>query len=484
MEPESRGKSTDFLLILSIGIAMFMTALDGTIVNIALPTISTEFSLSSSTVSLVSTLYLLVMAGCVLIFGKVSDNLGFKKVFLAGFIIFTIGSFTCGFLPEITGSFLTLLISRVFQALGGAMLAAIAPAMITAYIPMERKGKAMAIIMTVAALGMAIGPTIGGILTEYLSWGWIFFINVPVGIIALLLGIKVIPEVSSSVRTEVFDKIGAVLIFVALGLLLFAFSEGETIGWTDPVIVGSLIISVLAFVLFSWQEHRISSPLLDLSLFKDKNFLMSNLVLILLFLTMGGLNYLLPFYLELVQGFSTSNAGLILSGLSFAMMIAGLIVGVLYNRIGGKKLSIIAGFLLAIGYYLMTYLKTDTTLGFVLLCLILIGLGIGLMITPVSNIILMSVPKRYAGMTSSLISLERFAPMTIGIALFNLIFFQGMLTIAKNHGVTMDAPVNIKTAVLVAGFDLTFFSAFILGIITLLLIIVIKVKVDPEYLED
>jgi MFS family permease len=165
------------LLILSISLATFMTALDGTIVNIALPTISQSFNVSSTTVSWVATIYLLVMAGCVLVFGKISDIIGFKRVFLLGFILFTLGSFACGLLPDLLNSLNVLIGTRAFQAIGGAMITAIGPAMITAYIPMERKGKAMGVIMTVAALGTAIGPTIGGILTQYLSWHWIFYIR-------------------------------------------------------------------------------------------------------------------------------------------------------------------------------------------------------------------------------------------------------------------------------------------------------------------
>ena len=194
------------LLIISISLATFMSALDGTIVNIALPTISSAFDISTSMVSWVSTVYLLVMAGCVLIFGKISDVIGFKKVFLSGFLIFTVGSFGCGFLPDFVHSFPTLIGSRAFQAVGGAMITAIGPAMVTAYLPMEQKGKAMAIVLTFAGLGTAIGPTIGGLLTQFLSWNWIFFINVPVGIVAILLGAKVIPAMKAHERTGEFDR--------------------------------------------------------------------------------------------------------------------------------------------------------------------------------------------------------------------------------------------------------------------------------------
>ena len=244
-----------------------MASLDGTIVNIALPTISESFNISSSTVSWVSTIYLLVMAGCVLIFGKISDIIGFKKIFLSGFVVFTLGSFLSGFLPEALNSFYMLVGSRVIQAVGGAMIASIGPAMIAAFIPMSFKGKAMGIIMTIAALGMALGPTLGGFLTQYMSWHWIFFINIPVGIIAFMLGAKVIPATPSRGDLSGFDKGGAALIFVGLAALLFAVSEANALGWTSLPIAGSIVIATISLGYFIIHELRSPDPILDLTLF-------------------------------------------------------------------------------------------------------------------------------------------------------------------------------------------------------------------------
>ena len=472
------------LLIISISLAIFMSALDGTIVNIALPAISESFGVSSSAVSWVATAYLLVMAGCVLVFGKVSDVIGYRKVFLLGFVIFTIGSFACGFLPELFHSFYTLVGARAFQAIGGAMMTAIAPAMVTAHIPMEKKGKAMGIIITVAALGMAIGPTIGGVLTQYLSWHWIFFINVPVGIVAVLLGAKVIPSTVTGQKVTGFDRQGAALIFIGLGALLFSVSEGEALEWTSPVIAGSFAVAVLSLGCFVWHELNTADPLLELRLFKNRNFLVTNLIMALVFFSFAGINYLLPFYLKYVQGYDTSTAGLIVTALSFAMMGGGILAGMLYNRTGGRILCIAAGMILSAGYYMMTLLHVNTTTGYVILCLLVIGFGLGLMVTPAANMIMNSVSKKYQGMVSSLTSLERFAPMTIGIAIFNLIFVQGMATIAAHRGITQDAPQNIKLQVLSAGFDLAFFGTFIFGIIILILAFFAKQEIHPDYLSS
>jgi EmrB/QacA subfamily drug resistance transporter len=469
------------LLIISISLATFMSALDGTIVNIALPTISQAFNVTTSTVSWVSTMYLLVMAGCVLIFGKVSDVIGFKKVFLSGFLIFTIGSFACGFLPDFIYSFNVLIGSRALQAVGGAMITAIGPAMVTAYIPMEQKGKAMGIVLTFAALGTAIGPTIGGILTQFLSWNWIFFINVPVGICAILLGARVIPSITAHERPAGFDRAGAVLIFTGLASLLFALSEGQTLGWADPVILGSLILAILTLGGFVWCELRVPEPLLELRLFKRKNFLLTNTTMVLLFFSFAGISYLLPFYLEYVQGYTPSTAGLILTSLSVAMMVGGILAGMLYNRAGGRLLSIAAGISIVTGYFLMTRIRVDTTTGFVVLCLVLIGFGLGLMLTPASNMIMNSVSKKYQGMVSSLTSLERFAPMTIGIAIFNLVFIQGIDAIASHNAITRLAPVYIRKEVITAGFDLAFLFAFVVGIIILILAVLARQETHPDY---
>jgi EmrB/QacA subfamily drug resistance transporter len=470
-----------YLLIFSISLATFMAGLDGTIVNIALPTISEAFKVSSTTVSWVATAYLLVMAGCVLVFGKVSDIIGFKRVFLTGFVIFTAGSFACGFFPDLFNSLTVLVGARMIQAIGGAMITAIAPAMITAYIPMEMKGKAMGIVMTLAALGTALGPTFGGILTQYLSWHWIFFINVPVGIFAVMLGAKVIPEATATGTFEGFDRAGAVLVFTGLASLLFVVAEGQSRGWTSPLILCTALVAVFTLGWFVRHELSLPDPLLDFGLFRNRNFLFLNLLLSLVFFSFAGINYLLPFYLKYVRGFSTSDAGIILTSLSFAMMGAGVLAGILYNRTGPKALCIAAGAVLTTGYFLIMQLRPGTMAGYIVLCLALIGFGLGLVITPVSNMIMISVAQSRQGMISSLTSLERFAPISLGIASFNLIFLQGVAAIAAGYDITRASPAAMQMKVLSAGFDLAFFGSFVLGLVILALTLFIRQEIHPDY---
>lgn len=471
------------LLILSISLAAFMTALDGTIVNIALPTISQAFDISTSTVSWVSIIYLLVISGCILIFGKFSDNIGFRKVFLWGFLLFTAGSLFCGLLPGLLGSFPVLVGSRAFQAVGAAMIAAIGPAMVTAYLPLEQRGKAMGIVLTFTSVGAMTGPVIGGLLCQYLSWNWIFFINVPIGMIAIILGAKVIPPAGPVKRTGTFDRAGAALIFVGLASLLFTLSEGETLGWTDPTIIMASVLALLTLGGFVFCELRAPDPLLELRLFTRRNFRMTNAIIALVFFSFGGINYLLPFYLEYVHQYAPAATGLVLTWLSVAGMIAGVLAGILYNRTGGRLLCIIAGTSLAVGFLLLTFIRVDSSTAFVIVCLVLIGFGMGLMLTPASNMIMNSVAKKYQGPASGLIILERFAPMSMGIAIFNLIFIRGVSAVASHDEITKTAPVYIRMETLTAGFDLTFVFTFLIGVVILALAVLARQEIHPDYLD-
>jgi len=468
---------TLILILISASLAAFMSSLDGTIVNIALPSIAEAFGLTTSSVAWVSTIYLLVIAGLLLIVGKLTDTIGLKKIFLAGFSIFVIGSFSCGFFPELLDSFHILLISRIVQAIGGVMMMVVAPAMLSRFMPGNRRAKGLSLVMLFAAIGMALGPTLGGYLTEYLSWNWIFFINVPVGIIAVVLGLIVIPKTEKNACSlKKFDTAGAVLIFVGLAGLLFAFSEGFTLGWTSAPIIVSLILAASCIGGFIFRERHYDNPLIDLGMFKSISFVIMNIILALLFFTFAGANYMLPFYLEYVHGFTTSNAGLILTTMSVGMMITGVVSGQIYSRFIGKiKYMIMAGVvLIGAGYYLLTHLSPVTGLGIIITALGLIGLGLGLTTTPLTTLIMGSAPASKQGMVSSLTGLERYAPMTIGVAVYNLILIVGIVTLIRNSGITEIPPAQISASILALGFDMAFVVSVILAAGILILCFFIK----------
>ena len=471
------------LITAAIGTAIFMGALDTTIVNVALPTISDAFGISMGSASWVATIYLLIMASSILIIGKAADSIGYKRIFLAGISIFIIGSLCCGLLPLITHHFGSLILSRAMQAIGGAMMLSVGPAMVSVYLPQAEQGKNMGIIMSLAALGTALGPSIGGILTQYLSWSWIFYINIPVGIIAIVIGVKAIPEMTEKINWNdfrSFDKIGAVLLCLTLSSLLFVISEGERLGWMSAMILGTTMIGIICLLCFIHTEQKSSDPVLDLRLFSSRTFLFLNLIISLVYMAFAGVSYLLPFFLELMKGFNTSMTGLILTSLSFGLMISGIIAGLLYQKVGAKRLTLCATILMAAGYFLMAQMNATSSTIYILICLFSIGSGIGLMTTPVSNMIMRLAPDKKKGMVSSLISLERFAPMTLGIAAFNLFFINSVLSLAMKYGITAPVELSDMEQVLTIGFDLSFTVACIIAVIGIVITIITDWKIKEE----
>lgn len=470
------------LILIAASFASFMSSLDGTIVNIALPSIAEAFDLTTSSVAWVSTIYFLVIAGSLLIVGKLTDLLGLKKIFLVGFSVFVIGSFSCGFFPDLLGSFEILLVARIIQALGGVLMMVVAPAMLSTFMPGDRRAKGMSLVILFAGIGMALGPTLGGFLTEYLSWHWIFFINVPVGIIAIIIGLFVIPgNKPDGDSLKGFDIPGAILVFVGLAALLFVISEGFTLGWSSLPIIISIILTIFGLGGFVWRELHYEKPLIDFGLFKSKSFVMLNIILALLYFTFGGANYLLPFYLEYVQDISTGNAGLILTALSFGMMITGVISGLIYAKLVGKIKYLVMGgvVLIGIGYFLLSHLSPVTGLGVIITALTLIGLGLGLTSTPLTTLIMGAVSASKQGMISSITGLERFAPMTIGVAVYNMFLIIGVVIGVKHSGITEIPASNIAKEILSLGFDMAFVISVVLAIVTLILCFFIKEEKAP-----
>ncbi|HJJ36519.1 MAG TPA: DHA2 family efflux MFS transporter permease subunit [Methanocorpusculum sp.] len=476
----TRAKHINIPMILIAGaLAMFMGSLDGTIVNIALPTIAEAFDLTTTAASWVCTIYLLVAAGSLLIVGKIADTVGYKKLFILGFIIFTLGSFCCGALPELFDSYPVLLICRVFQALGAVIMLVISPALVTSYLPPERQGKGMSLVMLFASLGIALGPTLGGLITEYLSWHWVFFINVPIGIAAVIIGCIFLPKDHVSTATmKGFDGVGAALIFIGIAALLFLISEGTVLGWGSLPIIVSLIIAVLGLGGFILRERKAKMPILDLKLFRDRSFSLGNIIYALSFLIFSGAFFLLPFYLQDVMMFDSAHAGYIISTLSFGLMIAGIVTGAIYAKIAGKRKYLLAISLLfiAAGFFLLSHLNPFSSIGLVIAGLSCIGLGLGAVTTALSTMLLGSAPKEKQGMVSSLVTLERMAPMTIGIAVFNLLMIAGCKYIA-NHMTTAETPIaGMMPEILSKGFDFCFIVGMILALVIFVLTFFIREK--------
>ena len=366
------------LVLFILALSTFMASLDSTIVNISLPAIAASFGVSLSMVSWVAMSYLLVLSGLLLAFGKLGDMKGFRKIFIAGFAVFTVGSLLCG----LSFSIGSLIGSRFIQGIGAAALEAIGPAMVAIYLPREIRGKALGILATVISVGIAAGPIIGGFLTQYASWHWIFFINVPIGICAVILGIRCIPVDRVPAKSGPFDYPGAIIFFFALAALLWPVDEGLTLGWTSPAILGSFGISAVLWVLFILRETRCRDPLCDFALFRNTSFLAASLAAAAMMLTFAGVQYLLPFFFEGVMGFEASVAGLLLAIPSVALMILGPISGALSDRIGSRVLATGAAAFACVTFFMISLFTQHTSILFIAVTLLCVGIALGIFFPP------------------------------------------------------------------------------------------------------
>ncbi|HOO54418.1 MAG TPA: MFS transporter [Methanothrix sp.] len=447
------GPGSQRLTIFTIALAAFMGSLDVTIVNISLPTISRYFDVGTGMVSWIVLAYLLVMSSFLLAFGKIGDLKGFKRVFLAGFAVFVAGSFLCAVAPSIK----LLIAFRMLQALGAAMLTAIGPAMVTVFLPQEVRGKALGIVATFASLGIAMGPPIGGLLTSFLSWRWIFFINIPVGIVAILIGRLVLPEAGPRPGQKArFDLLGAALVFLTLFGLIFGMNMGQELGWTSPPITGSIIGSLVLAAVFIFRESRFSEPLVDLKLFRNGSFTSANGAVLLVMLVYGGAVFLFPFYLELVKGLGTDVAGLILMVPSVATMIVAPRAGALSDKIGSRKICVVATILCVAGFYLLSFLDAESSRAFIFVTLVILGLSLGMFLPPNSNLVMAQSPAEKCGIASSLMMTARNVGTVIGIAVFEMVFAARVQMAGISDGA-------VQGGASIAPLTLGFHDAFLVG---------------------
>ncbi|HTY52434.1 MAG TPA: MFS transporter [Methanomicrobiales archaeon] len=432
------------LLVTVVALASFMGALDATIVNISLPAISASFGARLGLVSWVIIGYLLVLSSTLLLFGRLGDLHGFRPVFLGGFLVFTAGSLLCGLSGEVTH----LIGFRVLQGAGAAALQALGPALIALNLPRENRGRALGILATATSLGIAGGPIIGGILTEYLSWHWIFFINVPVGIFALALGYAVLPPGAPERRDLPFDLGGSVLFFLALLTLLWPLSDGIYLGWTSPAILGSLLLSAIFWAAFLRRELRVPDPLLNLRLLSNRDFTLANGAGLLIMAALGGSEFLLPFFFEKVKGLPTSTAGLLLAVPAVALMVAGPLSGSLADRRGARPFATGASLLAAGSLILFAGLSPATSLPYTLAALLCLGLAMGFFFPPNMSQILGQCSRSEKGMGSGVMNTTKNIGDTVGTALFGTVALAVIGAQAAHlPGVTAaDLPPDILTS--------------------------------------
>lgn len=438
------------LVLVIIAVAAFMASLDSTIVNISLPGIAASFGADIGLISWVVLAYLLTLAGFLLILGRLADMYGFKRVFIIGFALFTLGSLACGLSTTIGH----LIAFRALQGIGGAALDALAPAMIVLYLPKESRGRVIGVLATVVSLGIAAGPILGGFITEYSSWHWIFFINVPIGIAAVALAFWLLPKDTLPPATGGFDYAGSILIITALVSMLYPLNRGLEFGWTSPVIIGSFFVSVCCWVLFVLHERRSASPLVDMRLFGSKNFVLGNVAGLMLMLVDCGTLFLMPFFLENVKEIPVEIAGLILAVPAISLMIVGPFAGGLSDRCGSRVITTLAALLAAVTLFLISGFDANTGFLYIIATLALLGVALGLFFPPNMSRILGTGCDESSGgegVASSVMMTIRNVGAVVGVALFGTIAVYVIINTMTGLGTH-----NLSPGIMVTGFSAAF----------------------------
>lgn len=447
--------------MLTVWIGIFMATLDGSIVNVALPTLTDYFKTDITTIEWVVMAYLLTIASLLLSLGRISDMVGRKNIFAGGLALFTVGSGLCA----ISNTEGQLILYRVIQAVGAAMLMATGVAIITHAFPPRERGKAMGLIGTVVSIGSMAGPIMGGFLIQGVGWRSIFYINLPIGIIGTIMALKVLQKDEDKNKGQTFDIPGGFTLFISLISLLLALSEGQDKGWGSNLIIFLFVLSGLFFIIFILIETRAKQPVLDISHFSNRQFAAANISALISFMAMFSVILLMPFYLQNELGYSTQKMGIVFLSVPLVMSVVSPVSGWLSDRANSYVLSSIGVGIAALSILSLGFLKTDSSSVDVALRLSVLGLGMGLFQPPNNSIIMGSLPKEQLGIAAGVMGTMRNMGMVIGVAVSGAVFSNRYV----HYG-------NIESSFLPAFRDTYIVSAIICGIAVIVSLVRSKAK--------
>jgi EmrB/QacA subfamily drug resistance transporter len=399
---------------LNIWIGAFMSTLDASIVNISLPTIVRSLDTHLTAVAWVVMAYLIVITGCLLVMGRLSDLFGQKQIYLLGFFAFTLGSAFCGFSPTIS----FLIGSRMLQGLGASALMANGSAILTTAYPEEDRGKALGILGSVISAGFLTGPILGGFLVEHLGWRSIFFINLPIGAIGIYLSSKVLEKDGSGEKARV-DLLGALLIFLFLASLLLFLNRMAR--GSDPLLWVWLFLILLSLGLFILVELRSPSPLVDLRLFRRRLFISSLGASFFSFWMSAAHTFVMPFFLQDILEFSPAKAGMFIFPVGLTVMVTAPLGGRFSDRVGVRIPATLGLTLTALTVFSFALLKPGANDLDILWRQVVLGIGISLFNPANNSAIIGSLPREKVGLASSFLALSRNLGLVIGVAFAEMV---------------------------------------------------------------
>ncbi len=393
----------------TVCLGAFMGQLDASIATLLIPTLRKVFHDPLADVEWVAIAYLLVLIGLVVMFGRLADMFGRKEMYTLGFIVFTTGSFVCGFSTGLE----ILIIARIAQAVGAAMLQANSVAIITQAVDRADLGRAIGVQGAAQAIGLSVGPALGGLLISTLGWQWAFYINVPVGIVGTVMGWLVLPT-SKYTKIEPFDWPGLALFAPGTVIAMYIATQGSILGWSSPAVVFLIVISPVLLVLFLLREHRARFPMVDLRLFADRLFTAGVTAGLLSYAVLFGALFLIPIYLERALRQSPETTGLTLTAVPFALALIAPVAGYLSDRFGSRGLT--AGGMLVSGLALLLLEKVPPGASLALMCVLaLLGLGVGAFTPPNNAAIMGAAPRNRLGVAGGILNMTRGLGTTFGV---------------------------------------------------------------------
>ena len=411
------------LLVLAICcMSLLLVGMDSTIVNVALPSIRRDLNVSLSGLQWTIDAYILVLASLLMLSGSTADRLGRRRIFQTGLVLFTIGSLLCSLAPGLGW----LIAFRMVQAVGASMLNPVAMSIITnVFTEPRQRARAIGVWGGVVGISLGLGPVIGGVLVETVGWRSIFWINIPIGIAAIGLTARFIPE-SKAPRARGVDAVGQILVIVALASLTYAIIDAPRAGWASPTIVGLLGLALVATVTLLVYEPRRIDPLLDLRFFRSAPFSGATAIAICAFGAFSGFLFLNTLYLQEVRGLSALQAGLCTLPLAVMALIFAPLSGRLVGARGPRIPVLAAGAAMCAGGLMLTGLTRDTSLVWLLASYVVFGLGFGLVNAPITNTALSGMPRSQAGVAAAVASTSRQVGAALGVAVVGSVLSSGL----------------------------------------------------------
>ncbi len=477
-----------WLILTTVLVGATMSALDVSIVNIAMPTLKSDFGVSLAKIEWIAMAYMLVLTIFLPLFGHLADLYGRSRLYNAGFVVFAVGSALCGMAPSAN----FMIGSRVLQAVGAGLLQANSIAIITAAFPASERGKAIGIQGAVQAVAMSIGPFVGGVLIAAIGWRAIFYINVPIGIVGTLAALLILPRDVTRKEKEKMDYLGAALFSAGLLFLVLGFNEAAKLGLTSGRILAFLGLAVVLLCLFVVTELRARSPLIDLSMFRNFTFSAGNATGMMSYYVLFAIMFLMPFYLERVVGYSVTLTGGLLVPIPLAMAVVAPWAGSVSDRRGPRLMTTAGMLVAALACALLLLLGESSHLVLLVCILIMLGIGMGLFTPPNNSAIMGAAPRDKLSVAGGILNMMRSLGLIFGVDISGLLFTKMEESYAQARGFydvqhffhNRLIPVAVKDNAFMNGYRTVLVVLVALGLVSAILSVLRNEKPGEEAREE